>query len=198
MISDRSGATIARPDPLDQPRMLEQLLGQRPRARVDHRDDLEPPPQVLGVDARHEPQPVVDEPGQDRLRGDVDDVRRRLPQQDQHEAEEPLLVRRQHRRDVVGHLEAERVDDDDRPLLGLDDAHGERGRQLAEAVLELVEGQLGTGVEYRRDASEKRRARRRSRPCGSGRSAPRWPSSAPRSSCPLPTYIVTWWTNEVP
>ena len=149
MISDRSGPTICALIRSSSRGWSSSFRGQRARPRVADRDEREPPPHVLGVDARHEPQPVVDEPRQDRLRGDVDDVRPRLPQQDQHEAEEPLLVGGQHGREVVGDLEAERVDDDDRPLLRLERPHGERGRELAEAVLELLEGQFGHRREYR-------------------------------------------------
>ena len=157
---------------VEQPRVVEQLRRQRPRPRVDDRDDLEPLAHVVGVDARHEPQPVVDEPRQDRLRGDVDDVRPRLAQQDEHEAEEPLLVRGQHRREVVRDLEAERVDDDDRPLLGLERAHGQLRREVAQPRLQVLEGQLGHGASMappRRERSDvaqelsRRRSRRRHR-----------------------------------
>ena len=77
---------------------------------------------------------VVDDARQDRLRRDVHDPRTRRAQQAQHEAEEPLLVRPEHRRERVGQLEAERVDDDHGSLQGptlRDVTAGQRSRSRA-------------------------------------------------------------------
>ncbi len=78
-------------DALDQPRALEDLLGQRARRGVVGAEQRQARPGVAGGDAGEELEVVVQDHRVHRLRGDVDDARPRVAQPDQEE-EQPLFV----------------------------------------------------------------------------------------------------------
>ena len=75
------------------PRRSSSFARQRPVRPVDERDDVEAATRLGRVELGHEAEEVVDDPRQDRLRGDVDHARARAAQQADQQAEEPLLVR---------------------------------------------------------------------------------------------------------
>src|SRR4029450_7371053 len=85
------GIASERTNLVDEPRTLEQLRRERRRAAVVRTHEVEPPPGVTCDDTRQEPEVVVDHARLDRLRGDVDQLRARLPKQEEEE-EISLLV----------------------------------------------------------------------------------------------------------
>ena len=105
-----------RPDPTERPGPREQLARERLVPAVDERDRVEPAPRFRRVELRDEREVVVEDALVDRLRGDVDHARSRCSQEAEDEAQEALLVRREHRDEVIRHVQADRMDDDDRPL----------------------------------------------------------------------------------
>ena len=124
---------------LDRTRPSEQLPRQRQVAAVDERDDRKAAARLGRVQLGHEPEVVVEEPGQDRLGGDVDDPRPARAQQAQHEAEEPLLVRGEDGDQMVGNVHADRVDDHHRALDVPNRAQRHRRPQRSEPLLERGE-----------------------------------------------------------
>ena len=78
-------------DALDQPRALEDLLGQRARRGVVGAEQRQARAGVARGDAGEELEVVVQDHRVHRLRGDVDHARPRVAQPDQQE-EQPLLV----------------------------------------------------------------------------------------------------------
>jgi hypothetical protein len=86
------GIENERSDVFNEPRTLEQLLGERPRRSVERRHEKQP---LLGVardDAWQQAEVIVDDVWVNRLRRDVDHARPRLPEQ-QQQKQIPLFVR---------------------------------------------------------------------------------------------------------
>ena len=136
----RSGSGISSRMLPDQPRPLEELLRQRPRGAVERRDEEEPLARVRRDHAREQVEVVVDDARQDRLRGDVDEPRARLAQEQEQE-QEALLVGLEHRAASGRACRGERRDDDDRLLVLVQPL--DRLPQRDEPRLQLVEGRLG-------------------------------------------------------
>ena len=84
--------TGARADLVDEARALEELCGKRRRSPVVRAQEVKPTARLTGDDAGKQPQVVVDDARLNRLRGDVDDLRTRLAEEEKQE-EIALLVR---------------------------------------------------------------------------------------------------------
>ena len=100
-----------RADAFEQPRPLEQLDRERLRAAVVHGHREQARPRMARDHAGQQVEVVVDDVGLDRLRGDVDQARARLPQQEEQEQEPLFIGLLPHA--VDGALETERRHHDD-------------------------------------------------------------------------------------
>ena len=127
-------------DLLDQARPFQQLGRQRLGGGVLRGKEMQPAASVRGDDSGQELQVVIDDAGMDRLGGDVDHLRARLPQKQQQE-QEPLLVRLHLGAREDRGVERHRGDDDDRLRVLAHCLDGLPERD--ELGLEAVEARLG-------------------------------------------------------
>ena len=139
------GPTDEPPDPFDCTGPREKLPGQRLVPSVDERDRFESAPRLRRVELWNEREVVVDDARVNRLRCHVDHARPRCSQQAQYQAEKALLVGGEDRNQLVGHVEADRVDDDDGPFDVADRAQRDGRPDGAELRLELGERLLCHG-----------------------------------------------------
>ena len=79
----------------------------------------------------------------DRLRGHVHHARPWSAQKAEHEAEEALFVRGKDGNQVIRHVEADRVHDDDDALDIADRAEGDGRPEVTQLRLQLREGRVG-------------------------------------------------------
>lgn len=135
-------------EPLEQPRPSQQLLAERDRRGVVHRDQRQPGPRMTRDHAGQQRQVVLDDLGRDRYRGHVDHPQPRLPQQDQQE-QEPFLVGLHHRPGPgrLGPIQRQRRYDDHRLVVVVEPHRlphpGHPRLQLVEVLVPLVLGQCG-------------------------------------------------------
>ena len=140
----------SRPDPLDQPRALEDLLREGPRRVVEGAEEREARPGVARRDPDEKLEVVLEDQGMDRLRGDEDDPRPGIPEADQEEQETFLVVARPLQLPELALVEGERRNDDRR--VGLLVSHGDGVPDFLQPGLELFElGKLTLGRQVRRE-----------------------------------------------